>query len=231
MSLEKTKRIISAADQNKRAQWVNEAYSKTIPRRYKSAEQKMMPSSGTGKYTSQIFNDDMVGKSAEFELGPRLKGISLDTDKCVIWPGAMRQGYGVKKMGTTTVNAHRHVYENATGKKIPKGWHIDHKCRERRCINPKHLEPVSPSENKRRAWQSKYLREGNKDKVTDKDVKKAYTLPKHVQNQFASLALQAAKPKSTTKTLKPLSDAAANKLFSDRAAMRRARLGKPKVGI
>lgn len=119
-------------------------------------------------------------KKKDFELGPRLKSVSLDTDEHIIWPGAMREGYGVKKSGKTTINAHRHVYETATGKKIPKGWHIDHKCRERRCINPKHLEPVSPGENKRRAWQSKYFREGNTEKVTDKDVKKSF-VPKHTK--------------------------------------------------
>jgi len=64
----------------------------------------------------------------------------------------MRQGYGVKKQGNTTINAHRYVYEKTTGTKIPKGHAIDHKCRERRCINPKHLEVVTHSENKSRAW-------------------------------------------------------------------------------
>jgi len=91
----------------------------------------------------------------DFEMGPRLKTINLNTDEHVLWPGAMRQGYGVKKQGTTTINAHRYVYEKTTGKKIPKGHAIDHKCRERRCINPKHLEVVTHSENKTRAWAAK----------------------------------------------------------------------------
>jgi len=211
MRLENSKKLIAVADPAKRQQWTNEANSKITPRAFKNAEQRLMPSSGTGKLTSKIFDDGMVGK-ADFELGPRLKGISLDTDEHVIWPGAMRQGYGVKKMGTTTINAHRYVYENATGKKIPKGWHIDHKCRERRCINPKHLEPVSPGENKRRAWQSKYLREGNKDKVTDKDVKKAYALPKSAASQFKRLESAALK----TKRPKAMSENLANKVWADR---------------
>ena len=95
----------------------------------------------------------------EFELGPRLKGIDLKGDKCVMWPGAMRNGYGVKKIpgkgDNSTINAHRYVYEQTTGKKIPKGWHIDHTCRNRRCINPKHMEPVSPKENMMRRSSAK----------------------------------------------------------------------------
>lgn len=84
--------------------------------------------------------------------GPRMQALDLSTDECVEWPGAMRNGYGVKKMGNTTVNAHRWVYEQATGKKIPKGMAVDHTCRNRKCVNPKHLEVVSHGENKLRAW-------------------------------------------------------------------------------
>lgn len=94
-------------------------------------------------------------ESDKFVIGPRLQGISLDTDKCVIWPGAVREGYGVKKIGNTTINAHRYVYEKATGKKIPKGYAIDHKCRNRLCVNPKHLEVVTHSENMTRSWAAR----------------------------------------------------------------------------
>ncbi len=33
---------------------------------------------------------------------------------------------------------------------IPVGWHIDHLCRRRACIEVAHLDPVTPSENARR---------------------------------------------------------------------------------
>lgn len=87
--------------------------------------------------------------------GPRMQALDLNTDECVEWPGAMREGYGVKKMGTTTINAHRWVYEQVTGKKIPKGMAVDHICRNRKCVNPKHLEVTTHSENKKRAWGAK----------------------------------------------------------------------------
>ena len=93
----------------------------------------------------------------EFPLGPRLAGVQIKGTKCILWPGAVRNGYGVKKVsGTnTTVPAHKYVWEQKTGKKVPKGWHIDHLCRNKLCINPKHLEPISPSGNKERAWAFK----------------------------------------------------------------------------
>jgi hypothetical protein len=90
---------------------------------------------------------------SDFELGPRLMGIKLSGTECIEWPGATRNGYGVKKVGSTTMPAHKYVYEQKTGKKVPKGWQIDHLCRNRLCINPKHLEAVSPSGNKKRAWE------------------------------------------------------------------------------
>mgnify|MGYP000962585139 CR=1 FL=1 len=104
-----------------------------------------------GAYMKRKGNVKKSDKKPEI-TGPRMQALDLNTDECVEWPGAMRNGYGVKKMGNTTVNAHRWVYEQATGKKIPKGMAVDHTCRNRKCVNPKHLEVVSHGENKLRAW-------------------------------------------------------------------------------
>lgn len=89
---------------------------------------------------------------AEPIYGPRLQELDMKTNKCIEWPGATRAGYGVKKVGNTTQSAHRYVWEQVTGKKIPKGKQLDHLCRNRMCVNPKHLEIVDPSQNKLRAW-------------------------------------------------------------------------------
>lgn len=77
--------------------------------------------------------------------------LNMKTDKCIIWPGAKRSGYGLKKVGNSTMSAHRYVWEQLNGP-IPKGKQLDHKCRHRDCVNPKHLELVDPSQNKLRAW-------------------------------------------------------------------------------
>ena len=53
---------------------------------------------------------------------------------------------GVARRG---VGAHRHSYEVFVGQ-IPDGAHIDHLCRNPPCVNPEHLEPVTPTENMRR---------------------------------------------------------------------------------
>jgi hypothetical protein len=46
--------------------------------------------------------------------------------------------------------AHRVMYEHLVGP-IPDGMQLDHLCRNRMCVNPDHLEPVTARENTRRA--------------------------------------------------------------------------------
>lgn len=76
--------------------------------------------------------------------------------ECWIWTGPMADsGYGIASDGRNkTVIAHRAVYEKLVGP-IPKGTQLDHTCRQRACINPAHLEPVTPSENCRRSWEAR----------------------------------------------------------------------------
>lgn len=69
------------------------------------------------------------------------------TPTCWIWKGGkMIDGYGYFWDGSTMVLAHRLSYEISNGL-IPNGLTLDHLCRNRACVNPSHLEPVSLGEN------------------------------------------------------------------------------------
>jgi hypothetical protein len=74
----------------------------------------------------------------------------LDKGGCMLWVSSRaKQGYGVLRWNGRTKNAHRLAYELAKGP-VPSGLELDHLCRNRACINPDHLEPVTHKENMRR---------------------------------------------------------------------------------
>ena len=69
---------------------------------------------------------------------------------CWLWTGCLCGGYarfGNSSVKTTLV--HRFLYETLIGK-VDDGLELDHICRLKCCVNPRHVEPVTHSENVRR---------------------------------------------------------------------------------
>lgn len=76
---------------------------------------------------------------------------------CWLWRGGLNAyGYGSFWNGSKLVMAHRYSYEFAYGP-IPEGLELDHVwargCRNKHCVRPTHLEPVTHKENMVRAYQ------------------------------------------------------------------------------
>lgn len=66
---------------------------------------------------------------------------------CWRWTAATRGGYGIFGLRrASTVSAHRLAYEMLVGP-IPEGMQIDHICRNRSCVNPRHLHVVTHRQN------------------------------------------------------------------------------------
>jgi hypothetical protein len=83
-----------------------------------------------------------------------------DDNGCWPWVGGKcGAGYGrFAHEPHKQTTAHRVAYR-LFGGHIPAGLHVDHLCRNRGCVNPEHLEPVTIRENLRRgvSWAATHM--------------------------------------------------------------------------
>lgn len=76
----------------------------------------------------------------------KLKSHVMDNG-CIEYTGGISKGgYGYFTVKGKATTVHRWAYMLHVGP-IPDGYEVDHLCRNTRCINPKHLEAVTPYEN------------------------------------------------------------------------------------
>ncbi|MEU9947038.1 HNH endonuclease signature motif containing protein [Streptomyces sp. NPDC047939] len=75
------------------------------------------------------------------------RNIAPGENGCWLWTRSRsRDGYGWASLNDRTYQAHRLLYVLLKGE--PKeGLVLDHLCRVRHCVNPSHLEPVTPRQN------------------------------------------------------------------------------------
>ncbi len=83
----------------------------------------------------------------------RFWGKVRKTDGCWLWTGGP---YSFNEYGvfykraiegrSKGISSHRYSYEFVKGQ-IPEGTVLHHKCRNKRCVNPDHLEPVTSQQN------------------------------------------------------------------------------------
>lgn len=70
-----------------------------------------------------------------------------DDHGCWPWQGTIAgNGYGRFAIRGGSIAAHRFSYELLVGP-VPEGLELDHLCRNRACVNPAHLEPVTHRAN------------------------------------------------------------------------------------
>lgn len=73
---------------------------------------------------------------------------------CWLWLGHLdKDGYANTSCyrGAGVIKPHRWIFKKLRDAALLKGEPLDHKCRQRCCVNPWHLERVTPLENVRRS--------------------------------------------------------------------------------
>lgn len=83
---------------------------------------------------------------------------------CWFFTGARSRGRGNRKWYGSfyyrgkTIRAHVFSCDKIGGKIVPRGWHRGHSCHFSLCVNPEHIDPMSPSDNQKEKVERALLR-------------------------------------------------------------------------
>ena len=92
----------------------------------------------------------MIQPTTEHLIRTLLRNVRPTPSGCWVWTGPLdSDGYGKASADGRSVIAHRWLWTLLRGA-LPPEQHLDHLCRNRACVSPDHLEPVSCGENLRR---------------------------------------------------------------------------------
>ena len=136
---------------------------------------RRLPARGRGGKAWSL--EDILARTSPYDRGPiwvpaklpprgffdeeewEVEALLEDRGPCAVWPVTNRTGYaGVIETSRGPRPAYRAVAELAHRGPIKEGYEVDHLCERRSCVEPRHLELVPSSENRRRAAESRRRR-------------------------------------------------------------------------